>query len=51
MGIDDLGYMGNTVVPKWDGCPPEQLEKLRTLKKLLNAEGSNAEGKIEADEG
>jgi len=28
MGIDDLGYVGNTVVPKWDGCPPEALEKL-----------------------
>ncbi len=28
IGFADLGYMGNTVVPKWDGCPPEQLEKL-----------------------
>jgi hypothetical protein len=28
MGMADLGYMGNTVVPKWDGCPPEQLKKL-----------------------
>jgi gluconate 2-dehydrogenase gamma chain len=28
MGFDDLGYKGNTVVPKWDGCPPEQLKKL-----------------------
>ena len=28
IGFDDLGYKGNTVVPKWDGCPPEQLEKL-----------------------
>jgi gluconate 2-dehydrogenase gamma chain len=28
IGFDDLGYMGNTVVPKWDGCPPEQLKKL-----------------------
>jgi gluconate 2-dehydrogenase gamma chain len=28
MGVTDLGYMGNTVVPKWDGCPPEQLKKL-----------------------
>ena len=28
MGFADLGYMGNTVVPKWDGCPPEQLKKL-----------------------
>jgi gluconate 2-dehydrogenase gamma chain len=28
MGMTDLGYMGNTVVAKWDGCPPEQLQKL-----------------------
>jgi gluconate 2-dehydrogenase gamma chain len=28
VGMTDLGYMGNTVVPKWDGCPPEQLKKL-----------------------
>jgi len=28
MGMTDLGYMGNTVVAKWDGCPPEQLKKL-----------------------
>jgi gluconate 2-dehydrogenase gamma chain len=28
MGMADLGYMGNTVVAKWDGCPPEQLKKL-----------------------
>jgi hypothetical protein len=28
MGMADLGYQGNTVVPTWDGCPPEQLKKL-----------------------
>ena len=28
VGMTDLGYMGNTVVAKWDGCPPEQLKKL-----------------------
>lgn len=28
IGFDDLGYKGNTVVPKWDGCPAEQLKKL-----------------------
>ena len=28
MGFDDLGYKGNTVVPKWDGCPPEAVKKL-----------------------
>ena len=28
MGMTDLGYMGNAVVAKWDGCPAEQLQKL-----------------------
>ena len=28
MGFDDLGYIGNTVVAKWDGCPPEALKRL-----------------------
>jgi hypothetical protein len=28
MGITDLGFMGNTGVAEWTGCPPEQLEKL-----------------------
>ena len=28
MGIDDLQYTGNTVVPQWTGCPPEALTKL-----------------------
>ena len=28
MGVDDLQYMGNTMVPEWKGCPPEALKKL-----------------------
>jgi len=28
MGVDDLQYMGNTALPEWTGCPPEQLRKL-----------------------
>ncbi len=28
MGVEDLRYIGNTVVPDWKGCPPEALEKL-----------------------
>jgi hypothetical protein len=28
IGFADLGYLGNTVVVTWDGCPPEQLKKL-----------------------
>jgi gluconate 2-dehydrogenase gamma chain len=28
MGIDDLQYMGNRSVNRWNGCPPEALKKL-----------------------
>lgn len=28
MGVEDIGYIGNTAVPAWDGCPPEQLDRL-----------------------
>ena len=28
MGVDDLGYIGNTAVAEWNGCPDEQLKKL-----------------------
>ena len=28
MGVEDLQYRGNTVVPEWTGCPPEALRKL-----------------------
>jgi gluconate 2-dehydrogenase gamma chain len=28
MGIEDLGYIGNTFVPEWNGCPKEVLSKL-----------------------
>jgi gluconate 2-dehydrogenase gamma chain len=28
IGMKDLGYMGNTFVPEWKGCPSEVLEKL-----------------------
>lgn len=28
MGIQDLQYMGNVAISEWQGCPPEQLEKL-----------------------
>src|SRR5213594_3192159 len=28
MGVQDLRYMGNVVVPEWKGCPDEQLKKL-----------------------
>jgi gluconate 2-dehydrogenase gamma chain len=28
MGMDDIGYMGNTFVDEWTGCPPEVLTKL-----------------------
>ena len=28
MGVADLQYMGNTMVPEWKGCPPDALKKL-----------------------
>jgi gluconate 2-dehydrogenase gamma chain len=28
MGIQDLGYMGNTFVPVWNGCPSEVVTRL-----------------------
>jgi hypothetical protein len=28
MGIRDLQYLGNVAVPRWDGCPTEQLDRL-----------------------
>jgi len=28
MGIQDLPYLGNTMVADWEGCPPEVLAKL-----------------------
>ena len=28
MGVQDLQYMGNTMVAEWKGCPPEALKKI-----------------------
>lgn len=28
MGVEDLGYTGNTPQASWDGCPPEALEHI-----------------------
>ena len=28
MGIDDLQYLGNRSVARWNGCPPDALKKL-----------------------
>jgi hypothetical protein len=28
MGVQDLGYIGNTVLAQWPGCPPAALRKL-----------------------
>jgi gluconate 2-dehydrogenase gamma chain len=28
MGVQDLKYMGNTMVPEWKGCPDEALRKI-----------------------
>jgi hypothetical protein len=28
MGVDDLQYMGNRPISRWDGCPVPALNKL-----------------------
>ena len=28
VGIEDLQYVGNRAVPRWEGCPAEALAKL-----------------------
>ena len=28
IGVEDLDYIGNTMVPEWKGCPPEALKKI-----------------------
>jgi hypothetical protein len=34
VGYKDIGYMGNTVVPVWEGCPEPQLKKLGVSYKM-----------------
>jgi hypothetical protein len=34
VGYKDLGYMGNTVVPVWEGCPEPALNKLGVSYKM-----------------
>jgi gluconate 2-dehydrogenase gamma chain len=34
IGIEDLGYMGNRIVPEWNGCPEPQLAKLGVSYKM-----------------
>ncbi|MCG6926290.1 MAG: gluconate 2-dehydrogenase subunit 3 family protein [Acidobacteria bacterium] len=38
IGMDDIGYRGNTFVAEWTGCPPEVLDKLG----LKTARGSGS---------
>ena len=35
MGIDDLKYMGNRSVARWNGCPPEALKKLGSIVQAM----------------
>ena len=32
IGVEDIGYMGNQPVMKWEGCPPENYTRLGTSK-------------------
>jgi hypothetical protein len=35
IGIEDLQYVGNRAVPRWEGCPPEALAKLGVGYELM----------------
>jgi hypothetical protein len=35
IGVKDIGYIGNTFVAKWDGCPPEANERLGVSHDLM----------------
>jgi hypothetical protein len=32
LGVNDLGYIGNTAVPEWTGCPAENYTRLGVVK-------------------
>ena len=32
MGVNDLGYQGNTALPEWTGCPPANYTRLGATK-------------------
>ncbi len=34
IGYRDIGYVGNTIVPVWEGCPEPQLKKLGVSYKM-----------------
>jgi hypothetical protein len=34
IGYKDIGYVGNTIVPVWEGCPEPQLKKLGVSYKM-----------------
>ncbi len=36
LGVQDLGYVGNTFVAAWNGCPPEALAKLGVSYDVMN---------------
>ena len=44
VGIEDLRYVGNAMVPGWDGCPPEALRRLGVSYDGLPAAGDQRPG-------
>jgi gluconate 2-dehydrogenase gamma chain len=36
MGVTDLQYMGNTMVPEWKGCPDEAMKRLGVTAPVKN---------------
>jgi len=39
IGVEDIGYMGN-VPTRWDGCPPEALQRLGVSYDMMNTKAS-----------
>jgi len=39
IGVEDIGYMGN-VPTRWDGCPPEALQRLGVSYDIMNVKAS-----------
>lgn len=36
MGWEDLDYRGHTIVPEWNGCPEEAMQKLGVSHEIMN---------------
>jgi len=37
IGAADIGYMGNTFVPEWNGCPPAAMQRLGVTPDMMKS--------------